>query len=199
MHAQAYNTRMETDVTAISDARAIILAEVKTSLETIDPKQTAAFIDAVLSADKVFYIGVGRVLLAMKAMAKRLSHLGIRIHCVGDITEPAITEKDLLIVASGSGESTIPVAIARKAKGLKARIAHIGSNPESSLQPITDVFLRIPVKTKLNRPDELDSVQPMTTLFDQSLYLLGDAICMVIAKRKGLGDGELWMHHANLE
>jgi hypothetical protein len=39
----------------------------------------------------------------------------------------------------------------------------------------------------------------MTTLFDQSLYLLGDAICMVIARRKGLSDGELWMHHANLE
>ena len=58
MHILAYKSRMETDATAISDARAIILAEVKASLETIDPNQAAAFIDAVLSADKVFYIGV---------------------------------------------------------------------------------------------------------------------------------------------
>ncbi len=181
------------------EARTLILSEVKSSLESIDPGQTVALIEAILSSEKVFYIGVGRVLLAMKAMAKRLSHLGIRIHCVGDITEPAITENDLLIVASGSGESTIPVAIARKAKSLKARIAHIGSNPESSLKPITDIFLRIPVKTKLNRTDELVSAQPMTTLFDQSLYLLGDAICIVIAQRRELSDGELWMHHANLE
>jgi 6-phospho-3-hexuloisomerase len=190
---------METDINALNEARELILTELKSSLESIDPNQTAVLIDAILLSEKVFYVGVGRVLLAMKAMAKRLSHLGLSVHCVGDITEPAITEKDLLIVASGSGESTVPVAIARKAKSLKARIAHIGSNPESSLMPITDIFLRIPVKTKLNRPDELVSNQPMTTLFDQSLYLLGDAICMVIARRKGLSDGELWMNHANLE
>ena len=190
---------MKSECDAITEARVLVLAEVTKALERIDASQVASFIEALLSAENVFFVGVGRVLLAMKAMAKRLSHLGIEIHCVGDLTEPAITERDLLIVASGSGESLIPVAIARKAKSFNAKIAHIGSNPASSLQPITDIFLRIPVKTKLDQPDELTSLQPMTTLFEQSLFLLGDMMCLVIAERSGLDKERLWMNHANLE
>jgi len=190
---------MNTEIEAINKARTLVIAEVTIALDRIDSLQLAELIDAIEAADKVFYIAVGRVLLAMKALAKRLAHLGVRIYCVGDITEPALTEKDLLIVASGSGESIIPVVIARKAKSLNARIAHIGSNPDSSLKPITDIFLRIPVKTKLDKPDELKSMQPMTTLFDQTLYLLGDVMSMVIARRKGLDPNRLWVYHANLE
>ena len=178
----------------------LVLKELQQAFEAVDENQILALVEELLKAEQVFVVGVGRVMLCLKAMAKRLNHLGIPTWYVGEINEPAITTRDLLIVGSGSGESIVPVAIARKAKELNARIAHIGSNPKSSLAPLTDIFVRIPVTTKLNLPDEIQSSQLMTNLFDQSLYILGDLISMEIVKRKDIKDkGGVWKHHANLE
>ena len=55
---------------------------------------------------------------------------------LGEITEPAMTDKDLLIVGSGSGETAFPLIIAKKAKELNATVAHIGANPNSSMSHI---------------------------------------------------------------
>ena len=57
------------------------------------------------SAKRVFFVGVGRVLLSLEAIAKRYAHLGIDTVIVGQITEPAITKDDVLVVGSGSGET----------------------------------------------------------------------------------------------
>ena len=176
-----------------------ILNECRLALSSISADSVTQLVDAILSADKVFFIGVGRVMLCLQAMAKRLSHLGINTIYVGQITEPAITSKDLLIVGSGSGETIIPVEIAKKARMYGVKIAHIGSNPQSSLREMTDIFLRIPVRTRNHFPGEIDSDQPMTSLFEQSLFLLGDAIAKMIIVRKNINIEELWQYHANLE
>ncbi len=178
----------------------LILNEIRTALEAVDEKQAGAFADTVLAAEKVFFTGVGRVALSLQAMVKRLNHLGVQAWFVGDLAEPAITERDLLVVGSGSGESVVPVAIAGVAKKHGARIAHIGSNPDSSLRPLTDIFVRIPVQTRLNREGEIPSQQIMTSLFEQALYVFGDAVALMIMGRKGITDlSDLWERHANLE
>jgi 6-phospho-3-hexuloisomerase len=78
-------------------------------------------------------------------------------------------------------------------------VAHIGSNPHSSLAPMADLFVRIPVRTRLALGDELPSEQIMTSLFEQALYILGDAVALMIVSRRGLNIHELWRYHANLE
>ena len=177
----------------------LVLNEILRALEAVDPEQAEALVAELLSAEKVFFIGVGRCLLSLKAFAKRLNHLGISAYCVGDTNEPAITEKDLLVVGSGSGESVVPVAIARVARQQRARLAYIGSNPQSSVALMADVIVRIPVQTKLGLPDEMSSEQIMTSLFEQCLYILGDAFSLEIARRRGLDLRELRRYHANLE
>ena len=118
----------------------------------------------------------------------------------GEKLRRAITRRDLLVVGSGSGESVVPAAVAGVAKKHGARVAHIGSNPDSSLRPLTDTFVRIPVRTRLNIIGELPSQQIMTSLFEQTLYILGDAITLMIMHRQGLSDLScLWQRHANLE
>ena len=184
---------------SLSETCRLILREVETALDAVDGAEVAQLIEAILSAEQVFLVGVGRVMFVLNAFCKRLNHLGIRSFCVGDVGEPAITPNDLLIVASGSGESVVPVAVARTATRFEPTIAHIGSNPDSSLRPLRNLFVRIPVRTKLNLPGELASAQPMTNLFDQALYILCDAIVGLIIERKGLDMDSLWQHHANLE
>jgi 6-phospho-3-hexuloisomerase len=177
----------------------LILGELKTALGAVDPGQVEVLIDALLGARAVFVVGVGRVMLSLQAFAKRLNHIGISTHCVGDINEPAITDEDVLIVASGSGESVVPVAIAEVGKRHGATVIHIGSNPNSALSAFTDIFVRIPVRTKFCLPDELPSQQIMSSLFEQSLYLFGDAVALLIARRQNIDLPGLWRYHANLE
>lgn len=180
-------------------ARKLVIDECNLALTKIDEEKIDELIDYLFEADKVFFIGVGRVKLELEAFAKRLAHLGIRTHIVGDINEPAMTDKDILIVGSGSGESLIPVAIARKAKSLGGKIVHIGSNPQSSLALITDLMIRIPVQTKLYLEDEIASKQPMSSLFEQSLLLFGDIVAKIIVEKKQIELKSLWQYHANLE
>ncbi len=184
---------------SLRDSYRLILREIEAALDAVDDAQVAALVEAIMSAEQVFLVGVGRVMFVLKAFCKRLNHLGVRAFCVGDVGEPAITANDLLIVGSGSGESVVPVAIARTAARYKPRIAHIGSNPESSLRVLTDMFVRIPVKTKLKLPGELASAQPMTNLFDQALYVLCDAMTTMIIERRRFEMDALWQYHANLE
>ncbi|MGI2328374.1 6-phospho-3-hexuloisomerase [Planococcus sp. YIM B11945] len=176
-----------------------ITNELSTTLNSIDNTEAENLLAAIKKADKVFFVGVGRVLLSLQAIAKRLAHLGIKTYVVGQITEPAITEKDLLIVGSGSGESAFPLIIAKKAKQFNATVAHIGANPNSSMREHSDLFVRIPVSTKLQLPGEIPSVQPMTSLFEQSLLLLGDTLALTIVREQTIDMHSLWEYHANLE
>jgi 6-phospho-3-hexuloisomerase len=109
-----------------------ITNELTSTLSNIDSDAVNKLLLEIQKADKVFFVGVGRVLLSLEAVAKRLAHLGVETYIVGQITEPAITEKDLLIVGSGSGESAFPLIIAKKAKQFNATVAHIGANPQNT-------------------------------------------------------------------
>ena len=182
-----------------SETAALVLSELKTSLDAIDPESVEKLIAAVEAANQVFFVGVGRGMLSLQAIAKRWAHLGIRTHLVGEITEPAITKNDLLIVGSGSGTTLFPAAIAQKAHQLGAKVVHIGSNPNSPLREIAEFMVRIPVRTKYYLEDEIDSEQPMTSLFEQTLLLLGDVIAKMMIDRRKLDMKALWQYHANLE
>ena len=177
----------------------LVLSELHTSLGVIREEEVEQLIDSVLGARKVFFIGVGRVMLSLQAMAKRWAHLGIDTHLVGEITEPAITADDVLIVGSGSGTTLFPAGIAQKAHKIGAKVVHIGSNPTSPLKDIVCLMVRIPVRTKYYLDDEIDSQQPMTSLFEQTLLLLGDVVAKMIIDRKQLDMKGLWQYHANLE
>lgn len=184
---------------SLKESKRLIIRECTEALDRIDDAQSEQLIAAILSAEKVYFCGIGRVLLSLQETCKRLGHLGIDAHYVGEITEPAITERDLLIVASGSGESIYPKAVAEKAKKLCVNIAWIGSNVDSSIAKLSTIQVRIPVQTKLNCQGEMISRQPMTSLFEQTLLLYGDAVAMEIIKRKNLDMDILWKFHANLE
>jgi 6-phospho-3-hexuloisomerase len=176
-------------------ARRIIIEEIGGALSAVDPGEVEAAIGALRDARRVFLVGVGRVVLALQSFAKRLNHLGIDAWMVGSIDEPALEPGDLLVAGSGSGESLVPVAIARKAKDLGGRILYLGATPSSTIGKLADLVLRIPGPTKSGG---VASRQPMASLFEQALMLVGDAICLLISRRAGT-DPRAYGRHANLE
>ncbi|TGB01132.1 6-phospho-3-hexuloisomerase [Halobacillus salinus] len=180
-------------------ATKILTEEIQATLTNVKGEEVEALIEAINKADKVFFVGVGRVLLSLQAIAKRLAHIGVQTYVVGQITEPAITDKDLLIVGSGSGETQFPLIIANKAKQYNATVAHIGTNPESSMSQYADLFVRLPIGSKEVTPETVESKQPMKSLFEQSLLLLGDSIALMMVDNKNIELNSLWEYHANLE
>lgn len=178
----------------------LVIDELDRTLKSIKSEELEKLTEEILKADQVFFVGVGRVMLALQCVCKRLAHLGIKAHYVGEITEPAITKNDLLIVGSGSGGSLFPLGIAKKARTIvDCKIVHIGSNPNSEMKDIADFMVRIPVRTKNYLDDEIDSCQPMTSLFEQSVLLVGDILAKMIIEQKQLEMRSLWQYHANLE
>lgn len=187
------------EVTEYGQVSRIVIEECGSALKAIDPESVREYMTMISQAERVFFVGVGRVLLALEAIAKRYAHLGIQAVVVGQITEPAITDRDILVVGSGSGETMFPAGIARKAKELGAKVIHIGSNPCSGLKEVADLFVRIPVESRAKAADEIHSEQPMTSLFEQSLLLFGDATALMMVREKKIDVNKLWEFHANLE
>lgn len=183
-----------------TENRQIILQEITHALEEVPEADVVLLTDVLCNAERIFAVGVGRVLLMLQAFVKRLNHLGLRATYVGAIDEPAITEHDVLLVGSSSGESVFPLSIVRLAKKYGAKIVHIGANPTSSMAEYEDVFIRLRCRTKFYLPDEIVSKQPMSSLFEQSLLLLLDSVAMNIIERQEITDlHTLWKYHANLE
>ena len=73
------------------EVQKLITEELAVTLGQVEEKEVEALLAGIQKAEKVFFVGVGRVLLSLEAIAKRLAHLGIKTYVVGQITEPAIT------------------------------------------------------------------------------------------------------------
>ncbi|MCI4659507.1 6-phospho-3-hexuloisomerase [Cryobacterium zhongshanensis] len=164
--------------------------------ESVDDLDRAA--DRVRAAERVFVLGAGRSGLALRMTAMRLMHLGLAVHVVGDATTPAITEKDVLVVASGSGTTTGIVRAASTAAGVGAGVVAITTDRTSPLGELADVVIVIPAATKQDHAG-LISAQYSGGLFEQSLVLVGEALFDALWKDSGATAEELWPRHANLE
>ena len=73
--------------------------------------------------NRVFIYGAGRSGFVGRCFAQRLMHLGINSCFVSDAVTHQYTEKDLVVIISGSGETTSPEAIAQKAKKMSLHSA----------------------------------------------------------------------------
>ncbi len=176
-----------------------IAGEVQTVLERVDAEETHRLISELLAAQRVFIFAVGRVFLVLQCLGKRLGHLGIDCQVVGSIAEKPIMPRDLLLIASGSGESKLPAEIARIAKSKGARLGIITSTQASTIKSLSDFAVHLPCPTKNDPAAGVKSAQMMSTLFDQALHLYGDVVAMMIQQSKDVRDEDLWQRHANLE
>ncbi len=192
----------------------IVLKEISETILDIPEKQTNNLINQIIKSQRIFLIAIGRVNLALQCFGKRLSHLGFKVELVGSLTEKPATKKDLLIVASGSGESVIPLNITKKAKKIGCKVLHITSAKKSSIRKLSDFVVEIKSPTKVeikkkfkNEKESLSdstsktkkSIQPMSTIFDQVLHIYGDLVAIKIIDKMKLNKINLWKYHANLE
>ncbi|WP_309090991.1 6-phospho-3-hexuloisomerase [Domibacillus sp.] len=174
-----------------------ILQEVHTTAQLIRDKDAAQLVTHILEAKKIFVAGAGRSGFMAKSFAMRMMHVGLDPYVVGETITPNVEEGDLFIVGSGSGETKSLVAMAEKAKSIGAQVTAVTIVPDSSIGRIADIVIEIPAQTKADINNK--SIQPMGSLFEQSLLLFYDSLILMIMERRGMDSGRMYGRHANLE
>lgn len=177
-----------------------IAKELEDTLSRISAEASERVATGILNAQSIFVAGAGRSGLMMKAFAMRLMHMGVRAYAVGETVTPGISQNDLLIIGSGSGETGSLVGMADKAKKLGAQLALVTIFPDSSIGRAADIVIHIPAPTpKSAAKNTATSIQPMGSLFEQSLLLTLDAIVLRLMDMAGKDSGAMFTRHANLE
>ncbi|MEM4389722.1 MAG: 6-phospho-3-hexuloisomerase [Candidatus Micrarchaeia archaeon] len=184
-----------------------LIEKISENCQKISVQSAEEFITAIMSARRVFVMGMGRSGLVARAFAMRLMHLRLTVFVVGETTTPAIGSGDLLIIVSGSGSTTSVVAIAKKARELGARLAAITSYPDSAVGRLSDVVVKIEGRLPEKRHDypsrqlagEHEPLTPMGTLFELATMIFLDTVIEELMLRLGRTEEEMRRTHTQLE
>ncbi|PLR79922.1 6-phospho-3-hexuloisomerase, partial [Bacillus canaveralius] len=156
-------------------------------------------VDRILESKKVFVAGAGRSGFMAKSFVMRMMHMGLDAYVVGETVTPSLEKEDILIIGSGSGETKSLVAMAEKATSIGAATALATIAPESTIGRLSDFTIKLPAKPKAGADSDYNTIQPMGSLFEQSLLVFYDAIVLRLMDKKGLESGVMYGRHANLE
>ncbi|MBO0600736.1 6-phospho-3-hexuloisomerase [Sporosarcina sp. E16_3] len=175
-----------------------ILAELKRTINLIDSEEAEKLVEGISRAKKVFVAGGGRSGFMAKAFVMRMMHVGLDSYIVGETVTPNLEPDDIFIVGSGSGETQSLAAMTQKAKSIGATVVAVTINPESTIGKLADIKIEIPAQAK-GEGNSGKSIQPMGSLFEQSLLLFYDAVILKFMDKKGLNSEVMYGRHANLE
>ncbi|WP_321960511.1 6-phospho-3-hexuloisomerase [Paraburkholderia sp. J7] len=176
-----------------------ILGEIHASLRDVNSADLDSLVAEIERAPRVFCLGAGRSGILLQAFCMRLNHLGFEAYMAGGLPCPPVAARDLIIVASGSGETRSVSAVLEQGRRAGARVALFTARRTGARSMTADVTVRIPAPADLVNGEQGQSVQPMRTLFEQVFFLLCEAVVCLLKIKKGIGEDEMAQRHANLE
>jgi len=177
-----------------------ILSELEQSADFVSEEEIEVFAQAIVKADRVFVAGAGRSGFAANGFANRLMHLGFAVYTPGAPTTPPIGKGDLLVIGSGSGRTAGLVNMANKAQAVGADIATVTIDPGQTIGSMAQAVIKLPGSTRLlGEGSEVQTVQPVGTLFEQLSWLVYDSIVMTLKEMTHQSFDDLISRHGNLE
>lgn len=176
-----------------------IIDEIFVVTSQIKEMQLKRFASDLSQANRIFVIGEGRSGLMAKSFAMRLMHLGATVYVVGETITPSIQKGDVLVAISGSGKTKSVVWTSEKAKEIGCRVMGITTDLSSALAQHATVNLHIPAATKYRKENELESIQPLGSLFDQCAHIVFDTICLYYSEFNLIEHNQAFKQHSNLE
>ena len=177
----------------------VVLEENRAVLETLPDEAAQDFIVKLKDARSVFFCAQGRSGFILRCFCMRMMHLGFEVYFCGETITPAISQEDLLVVLSGSGETPATVAAVSSAKAQNAKTYGILGNMNSRAASLVDNSIHLPGTTKLCRDSEPGSQQMAGSLFEQSAFLFLEAVILDLFRQKEKEVGRLSARHATIE
>ena len=188
------------------DIKSTVLAEIDEVLSSINADSLNQLVNSILKNDEVKVLGyaAGRMGSGLKAFVMRLNHLGIKASFFGDNYVPPMNSNDVFICCSNSGstKSVLSVLEIFKAKAQGTVISFVG-NENSKMAELSDIVIKFKTcnggLNSADDPSKINSIQPMTTLTEQAMFVLFDIITMMIIDRKGIDIKDTKKYHSNIE
>lgn len=176
-----------------------VVQELSRTIELISDEEAEELVNKILESNKIFVTGAGRSGFMGKSFVMRMMHMGIDAYIVGETVTANLEPGDLLIIGSGSGETNTLVAIAEKAKNIGGTVAAITISPDSTIGKLADIVVKLPGAPKDQSTGDYQTIQPMGSLFEQTMLLFYDALILRFMEKKGLDSNKMYGKHANLE
>lgn len=176
-----------------------IINELQSSVSQLGEADTEQMAELLLRSDKVFVAGAGRSGLMGRAFAMRLMQAGKDAYVVGETVTPGIAAEDVLVLGTGSGETQGLVSMTEKAKSLGAAVVAVTLTPESTIGQLADYTVKLPGAPKDQAGGSYITIQPMASLFEQTLLVFYDAVILRMMEKTGQTTQRMFGKHANLE
>ncbi|WP_339799328.1 6-phospho-3-hexuloisomerase [Paenibacillus sp. FSL R5-0744] len=176
-----------------------IIEELQRSISQLDQQEAERMAELLLQSNKVFVAGAGRSGLMGRAFAMRLMHVGKEAYVVGETVTPGIEPGDVLVLGSGSGETKGLISMAEKAKGVGAEVIAVTIAPDSTVGRLASYVVKLPGSTKDQTSGGYSTIQPMASLFEQTMLVFYDAVILRMMEKTGQTTKQMFGKHANLE
>lgn len=176
-----------------------IIEELQRSISQLDHQEAERMAELLLQSNKVFVAGAGRSGLMGRAFAMRLMHVGKEVYVVGETVTPGIEPGDVLVLGSGSGETKGLISMAEKAKGVGAEVIAVTIAPDSTVGRLASYVVKLPGSTKDQASGSYSTIQPMASLFEQTMLVFYDAVILRMMEKTGQTTKQMFGKHANLE
>lgn len=174
-----------------------VMHEVDEVMSLVDESQIDDAEKVIQKDQRIFVLGAGRSGLMAKGFAMRLMHIGYTVFVIGETITPSIQAGDVLVSVSGSGKTGMVVEPTEKAKTNGVKVVAITSNSESPLAKLGNAVIVVPGATKAG--DGVQSIQLLSTLFDQSVHITLDVLCLKLSRRDHISNETAKATHSNME
>ena len=191
---------MTNETTAPSGTESRILDQIVAEITGVIAKMDEGDIERAMpligKTGRVYATGEGRSGFQARSFAMRMMHIGYTSYMMGETICPSMHEGDVLLAISGSGTTRRTVEDAEAAKKLGVKVNAVTSNPESPLAAAADAVIVVPGRVK---GEAGGSIQLLSSLFDQSVHIALDALCLMLSRRDNVSDADANANHANVE
>lgn len=174
-----------------------IMTEIKQVMDLVNENQLEKAMAYFQKDKRIFVLGAGRSGFQAKGFAMRLMHIGYTDYVMGETITPSIQKGDTWVAISGSGTTKGIVSDTEKAKQLGLDIVVLTSNIESPLAKLADQVIVVPGATKTG--SGIKSVQLLSSLFDQTVHIVLDALTLKLAHRDQTSNEDALHEHVNIE
>lgn len=177
------------------EAAHYILNQVRAAVDDVEDAHVTEFARLVRGAKSVVIFGRGRSGLVGRALAVRLSHLGLRAYVVGETITPPVHEDDVVVLISGSGETFSVRVTGEVARSLGCKIVTLTGSRTSTLGKMADLVILLRTSAS-GRQREL---APLGTLFEDACAVFLDGFVAQLMDEMGETEESMRARHATLE
>jgi len=176
-----------------------IFDEDRNLLKAVPGDDVERFITGLDHADRIYCTAQGRSGYVLRCFCMRLMHLGYQAFFVGETITPRIGKADVLVVLSGSGQTALTYELIKLGQQQGALTCGVIGVEDSPIGRILDLKVCLPGASRRDHPDDVSSIQPPGSLFEQAAFVMLETIVLALYQRQGSDGRTLLEHHTNLE